>query len=43
MMNGAGMEGYGWMGGGFGGIWVPLLVVLVVIFVAAWILKQVGK
>ena len=41
-MNGADMLGYGWMGGG-GGIWVQLLVVLVVIFVAAWILKQVGK
>ena len=42
-MNGVGMMGDGWMAGGFGGIWVPLLVVLVVIFVAAWILKQVGK
>ena len=43
MMNGAGMEGYGWMGGGFGGIWVQVLVVVAVIGLAVWILKQRGK
>lgn len=41
-MNGV-MGGYGSMGGGLGGPWALLLVVAVVIFVAALILKQVGK
>lgn len=43
MMNGSDMSGYGWMGGGYGGIWVPVLVVVVVIGLAFWILKQRGK
>jgi hypothetical protein len=41
-MNGV-MGGFGAMGGGFGGPWVLILIVAVVIFVAAWILKQLGK
>jgi uncharacterized membrane protein len=40
MMNG-GMNGYGWMGG-FGGYWVPVLLVVVVALVA-WILLQRRK
>jgi hypothetical protein len=40
MMNG-GMGDYGWMGG-FGGYWVPVLLVIVVGLVA-WILLQRRK
>jgi uncharacterized membrane protein len=40
MMNG-GMSGFGWMGG-YGGYWVPLLLVLVVGLVA-WIVMQKRK
>ena len=42
MMNG-GMGGDGWMGGYGGGIWVPILVVIVVIGLVAWVVKQNGK
>jgi ABC-type multidrug transport system permease subunit len=42
-VNDAGMMGYGAMGGGIGSPWVLILIVAVVIFVAAWILKQLGK
>lgn len=41
-MNGV-VGGYGAMGGGVGSPWVLILIVAVVIFVAAWILKQLGK
>lgn len=41
MMNG-GMWGSGWMGG-YGGVWVPILIVIVVVGVIAWFLKQKGK
>ena len=41
MMNG-GMWGGGWMRG-YGGIWVPILVVIVVIGVVAWFVKQKGR
>lgn len=41
MMNG-GMWGSGWMGG-YGGVWVPILIVIVVVGVVAWFLKQKGK
>ncbi len=39
-MNGAGMMGYGWMGGGYGGILIQVLVVVVLIGFVAWIVKQ---
>ena len=38
MMN-DGMWGGGWMGG-YGGIWVPLLFVIVVVGLVAWIVKR---
>ena len=38
MMN-DGMWGSGWMGG-YGGIWVPLLFVIVVVGLVAWIVKR---
>lgn len=38
MMN-DGMWGSGWMGG-YGGIWVPLLLVIVVVGLVAWIVKR---
>jgi hypothetical protein len=41
MMSG-GMGGFGWMGG-YGAIWVPILLVIVVAGVVAWIVKQKGK
>ncbi len=41
MMNG-GMGDYGWMGG-YGGIWLPILVVLVVAGLVVWVVKQKGK
>jgi hypothetical protein len=41
MMDG-GMWGAGWMGG-YGGIWGPILLVLVVIGIVAWFVKQKGK
>ena len=41
MMNGNGWMGnYGWMGGGF---WLPILLVIVALLLAAWIFKQKGK
>ena len=43
MMDGSGMAGYAWMGGGFGGLWLQLLVVVVVIGFVAWIVKKRGK
>lgn len=43
MMDGyGGMLGGGWMGG-YGGFWGPALLVLVVVGVVVWIVKQKGK
>ena len=41
MMNGGGW-GMGWMGG-YGGIWVPILLVVVGAGVVVWGIKQKGK
>jgi uncharacterized membrane protein len=41
MMNG-GMGGDGWMGG-YGGMWVPILVVIVVAGLVAWVVARKGK
>jgi len=41
MMNG-GMGDFGWMGG-YGGIWVPILVVVLVAGLVAWAVAKKGK
>jgi len=41
MMNG-GMWGFGWMGG-YGGYWLPILLVAVVAGLVIWVVKQRGK
>jgi len=41
MMNG-GTWGTGWMGG-YGGIWTPILLVIVVAGIVAWIVGRKGK
>ena len=41
MMNG-GMWGFGWMGG-YGGIWMPILMLVVVVALVVWIVKQQKK
>lgn len=44
--SGSMMDGYGSMGGwmgGYGGIWGPALLLLVVVGVVVWIVKQKGK
>ena len=41
MMNN-GMWNAGWMGG-YGGMWVPILLVTVVVAVVAWMLGRKGK
>lgn len=41
MMNG-GTWGSGWMGG-YGGIWMPILLIIVVAGLVAWIVKRGGK
>jgi hypothetical protein len=41
MMNG-GMWGTGWMGG-YGGIWVPILLVIVVVGLVVWVVQRKGK
>ena len=41
MMGGC-MAGFGWMGG-YGGIWVPVLLVIVVVGVVVWVVRQKGK
>jgi len=41
MMNG-GSWGSGWMGG-YGGIWMPILLIIVVAGLVAWIVKRGGK
>jgi membrane protease YdiL (CAAX protease family) len=38
-----GGNGTGWMGGGYGGIWVPILLVAVVAGLVGWILAQKRK
>lgn len=38
MMN-AGTWGHGWMGG-YGGIWMPILLVVVVVALVVWVVKQ---
>jgi len=43
MNAGGGMAGYEWMGGGYGGIWVQALVVVVLVGFVAWIVRQKGK
>ena len=40
MMSG---NGAGWMGGGYGGIWVPVLLVIVVAGLVAWFVSQKRK
>lgn len=40
MMDGGG--GYGWMGG-YGGMWVPILVVILVAAVVAWAVAKKDK
>ena len=41
MMNGGGL-GVGWMGG-YGGIWMPILMLVVVVAIVVWIVKQQKK
>ena len=41
MMN-SGMWGGGWMGG-YGGMWMPVLIVVVVAALVVWIVKRGGK
>ena len=41
MMNG-GTWGFDWMGG-YGGIWMPILLVIVVVGLVVWVVKQKGK
>jgi hypothetical protein len=41
MMNG-GMWGTGWMGG-YGGIWGPILLVVVVVGLVVWVVQRKGK
>jgi uncharacterized membrane protein len=41
MMNGGGW-GIGWMGG-YGGIWMPILLVIAVVGLVVWVVKQKGK
>lgn len=40
MMNGSPMGG--WMGG-YGGVWLPLLLIIVVVGVVAWVVMQKRK
>ncbi|MEO7254438.1 MAG: hypothetical protein ABIZ64_09400 [Casimicrobium sp.] len=39
------MEGYGsnWMGGGYGGIWLVILLVLVIVGLVVWIIAKKRK
>ena len=41
MMNG-GMWGGGWMGG-YGGMWMPILFLVVLVGLVVWIVKQKDK
>jgi len=38
-----GVYGAGWMDGGYGGIWVPVLLVIVVVGLVAWFVAQKRK
>ena len=42
MMDG-GSWGMGWMGAGYGGFWLPVLLVIVVVGAVVWGVKQKGK
>ena len=42
MNNDGGMWGTGWMGG-YGGIWVPILLVIVAVGVVALLMQRKGK
>ena len=42
MMNG-GRWGSGWMGGGYGGYWLLILLCIVVVGLVIWIISQKGK
>jgi hypothetical protein len=42
MMDG-GSRGMGWMGGGYGGFWLPVLLVIVVVGAVVWGVRQKGK
>lgn len=39
MMNGGGMRGGGWMGG-YGGYWVPILLVVLIVVVVWAVMKK---
>ncbi len=41
-MAGSGMWGLGWMGG-YGGVWVPILVVVLVAVLVVWVANRRGK
>jgi hypothetical protein len=41
MMNG-GMWGTGWMGG-YGGTWVPILLVIAAVGLVVWVVQRKGK
>ena len=41
MMNG-GTWGFGWMGG-YGGVWMPILLFIVVVGLVVWVVNQKGK
>ena len=41
MMNG-GTWGFGWMGG-YGGVWMPILLVIVVVGLVVWVVNNKGK
>ena len=41
MMSG-GMRNGGWMGG-YGGMWVPILLIIIVVAAVAWMLGRKGK
>ena len=42
MMNG-GMWGDGWMGGGYGGYWLLILLCIGLVGLVIWIISQKGK
>ena len=41
MMDGN-IGGFGWMGG-YGGVWMPILLVIVVVGLVVWVVSQKGK
>jgi hypothetical protein len=42
MMNGGMWGGGGWMGG-YGGVWGPILLVIVVVGLVVWVVQRKGK